>query len=362
MQAYALSKYIKKLNSSFEVEVVDFEYRTKHNHYLMDILISTDYFGQYRNYMRYRAFGQVLNTLPLSKRFLDRDTTKVVEYINSKYDLIICGSDAIFGEKTLPSIYWLNGGIDVEHKASYAASAHSRDFDNISNEQLELMRLSIKSFEYVGIRDKETEKMLMNVTDEKGKIFRNCDPSIFLDLDDLGKELINENKINLSVPRQKRVIGTMLHDNFINKKIKEKYGKTHLIISLYRHNPYADIYLYDLNPFEWAKVFAKFDIFVTKYFHGSIFCLKNNVPVISLDYSKHVDSYSCKLHDLFSKLDLKDYYFKRKDIKSEADIKHIFDLMDSTLINNKDLKEKIHMSLKNENTYVNSFGDYLMTL
>jgi hypothetical protein len=358
LQSYALSKFIKQQDSLFDVEIIDFQYKKSYNHYLRDIFISTDYFGQYRNYMRYKSFKDILSALPLSEKFIENEVKDVCSYINSRYDMVITGSDAVFGKRKLPNIFWLNG-INVKHKASYAASAHGRDFDLISEEQIKLISSSIESFEYLGVRDYETEKMLLSANKEK-EVFRNCDPSIFLDINDFDKNLINERKIDFSVPKHKKVIGVMLHDNYINKKIKKKYGKTHFIVSLYRHNPYADIYLYDLNPFEWAKIFSKFDLLVTKYFHGSIFCLKNSVPVIAIDYSKNVDKYCCKLNDLFSRLDLINYYFKRKDIIVGKNENCFFDTIDSLLTNNNEnLKNKIHLSVQNEKNGVHSFLNYL---
>lgn len=360
LQAYSLSKLLKRELPMSQVEIIDFQYRRSYRSYLFKILVSTDYFGQYRNYKMYRSFQESLKTLPLSSRtFISDDTSEVCAYINNSYDLVISGSDAVFGKRVLPNMFWLNG-INVPHKASYAASGHGRDFDVISVEQLKEIEMALDSFEYIGIRDWETEKMLLKA-DETLTVHRNCDPSIFLDIDDYEGGMVREEKT--FIPGGKKIIGVMLHDNEINKLIKEKYGKTHTIVSLYRHNPYADLYLYDLNPFEWSRIFRYFEVLVTKYFHGSIFCLKNSVPVVAIDYSQNVDKYCCKLNDLFSKLELQEYYFKKKDLAQMENMKEVFDKIDSLLLDDRlSIKERIIAALTKEKEYVYSFLEYIHSL
>ena len=360
LQAYALSKLLRLEFPESQVEIIDFQYQKSYRNYLLKILISTDYFGQYRNYKMYRSFQNSLKALPLSSRtFITDNMDEVYTYINKSYDLVISGSDAVFGKRALPNIFWLNG-IDVPHKASYAASAHGRDFDVIPAEQFQEMKMALESFEYIGVRDWETEKMLLKA-DKALTVTRNCDPSIFLDIDDYEKGLVREGKISL--PTGKKIIGVMLYDDKINKLVQKKYVKTHTIVSLYRYNPYANIYLYDLNPFEWSRVFRNFDVLITKYFHGSIFCLKNTVPVVAIDYSQNVDKYCCKLNDLFSKLELQDYYFKKKDLVQVENTKNLFERIDSCLLGDKlSIKERIETALVKEKKYVNSFLEYIHTL
>lgn len=357
LQAYALSKLLKQELPSAQVEIIDFQYQKSYRDYLFKILVSTDYFGQYRNYKMYRSFQNSLKALPLSSRtFISDDTDEICTYINNNYDLVISGSDAIFGKRPLPNMFWLNG-INVPHKASYAASGHGRDFDVIPTGQLEKMKMALESFDYVGVRDWETEKMLLSA-DETLDVHRNCDPSIFLDINDYERGWVNESKIEILT--KKKIIGVMLHDNKINKLIKERYGKTHTIVSLYRHNPYANVYLYDLNPFEWSRVFRNFEVLITKYFHGSIFCLKNLVPVIAIDYSANVDKYCCKLHDLFLKLEMQGCYFKKKDIDSPENVKHFLDMIDFVLLGSRaEQRVQIVDALKKECKHVNSFLEYI---
>ena len=85
-------------------------------------------------------------------------------------------------------------------------------------------------------------------------------------------------------------------------------------------NRYADRYLYDLNPFEWAGVFSYGSFLVTDYFHGTILGLKNGIPVLSIDSSKYGTSgeYESKACDLLrTRLNMPQMYVPAETLQGE---------------------------------------------
>ena len=88
----------------------------------------------------------------------------------------------------------------------------------------------------------------------------------------------------------------------------------------YECNKYSDCYLYDLNPFEWAKVFRHGHFLVTDYFHGTIFGLKNNIPVLSIDSSRYGNDsiYESKASDLLrTRLKMPELYISAEELQGE---------------------------------------------
>ena len=50
------------------------------------------------------------------------------------------------------------------------------------------------------------------------------------------------------------------------------------------YNPYADISLDTIDAYEWAGVFRLMDVIVTERFHDSVFGLRNERPVVAIDW------------------------------------------------------------------------------
>lgn len=356
IQSYSLSKKIYEL-TGIKAEVIDYEPATKHNSYLKGIVVSTDLslLGPFRNYKRYKAFQDSIKKLPLSpETIITNDANLLTNSINGKYDILITGSDAVFNYNGigLPNPYWLHGFNDVV-KMSYAASAHGMDFDKISSTDYITINNLLKDFSYIGVRDEETMKLVKKANKEL-PCYRNCDPTVFLDINGYTTNL--ENKLNkYNIPTGKKLLGVMVYDRELGKKIKEKYGDEYILVSLYRNNPYTDIYLYDLNPFEWSQVFSRFELLITKYFHGTLLSLNNTTPVISIDYSKNVEKYQTKLKDLLYRLGLKECYFTRSQLETENGYEELFNTIDKVLKNSSDFKHKIINGFVEEIKYSESF-------
>jgi hypothetical protein len=172
---------------------------------------------------------------------------------------------------------------------------------------------------------------------------------IDVDLSSLKKRLSKKYNINFSKP----IVGLMTPNKKIGKLARDMFSPEHQIISVYKENEYADIFVYDLNPFEWALIFSCFKITFTQYFHGTIFSLKNYIPVISIDVRKYKEKEKSKMYDVLKRLDMEKCFFMLDDIN--IDLTEKVKELSEGMIQNMD-KEKIKSSLEKESC---SFRDFV---
>jgi hypothetical protein len=167
-------------------------------------------------------------------------------------------------------------------------------------------------------------------------------------------EKLKSKLIKKGVLFNKPIIGLMAGEH-MGKELRDRYKNQCQIVGLYSPNKYADVFLYDLTPFEWAVVFSFFSVTVTHFFHGTLLSLKNLTPVVCAENSRaHNRSYDTKIKDLINRLDLGDFYFKLDDGYEE-----IFSAIDRLMINPE--KNRIHDALIREAESYNDFSIALGT-
>lgn len=331
MQAYSLSKRLIQEYPNDNFEIIDYTPKIIMDKYLFSIrqyldcdnpiLAIKKAFYLVKNYknikrlqLRAGVFESVSTSLPLSKFKLISDEsypTELVKYINETYDAIIVGSDAVWNYviRGFPNIYFPGRDITCR-KFSYAASCYGMDFTTCCIEQRERLKEVFDGFEYIGVRDKATE----NFVKWCGSIntpMHNCDPTVFLNMNDLPvNETELKNKlIDHGFDFNRETIGIMGNEK-ICSMVRNMYGDKFQIVGVYEYLNGADVNLYDITPYEWAYVFRYFKITFTTFFHGTLFSLKNGIPVIccalQTDFSK---SHTPKTLDLLGRLEFSDWYF-----------------------------------------------------
>lgn len=121
----------------------------------------------------------------------------------------------------------------------------------------------------------------------------------------------------------------MVNDNNLTKKLYDYYGKKYKIVTLFKNTPNADVFMYDLNPFEWVKVLSRAKVIFTQYFHGALLGLKNNVGTVIVDMAGDNTEYESKLCDVIVKrLGLGELYFTRS---TSADVGKMTEAADGVL-------------------------------
>lgn len=347
MQCFSLSRRIQKEYENIEVEVIDYHmpkvvksYDNSLRQYfkngniiikfkkLIKLLLDPKKLQRLNN--RNLVFEKSFLQLPLSKHTIfSNNVDSLIEYINGNYDIVIVGSDAIWNyvSRGFPNPYFLNNSVKAS-KLTYAASCYGMPFEKIPNEQKVVIGEILSNYEFLGVRDDESASFAKFVGVLGPQIIHTCDPTVFLDVDDLpiDEEELKTKLIKRKFDFKKPAIGIMGSEDMC-KMVKKMYGKQYQIVGLYNYYKNADVNLYDLSPFEWAYVFRFFKLTFTTYFHGTMLSLRNGTPVICIalntEYSK---THKTKVADFLERVGLIDWYFdtdyKTKNIeliKKKAD-------------------------------------------
>lgn len=364
MQAYALSTRLKKLFPDDQVEIIDYNSLIR-EHFKKKCPIVFCYRrsikeGVYK-IIQTRVFNSFVKRLRLSKEQFIGNEDELANYISDRYDIVIVGSDAVFNwnDIGLPNIYFLDS-VDVKYKMSYAASAHLQKYNDVSDKSKDYLLHALGSFTYLGVRDDNTSRFVKGVLGSGEMIAHNCDPSIFLDMsfseDNLSNKL-RRKRFNFN----KKTVFIMLMKSQYGEFVRKYFGDSVQIVSLMDGNKYADIYLYDLNPFEWAHVFKYGSFLITDYFHGTIFGLKNGIPVMSIDSSSYDNDdmgYQSKAKDLlFNRLHIPYVYMNATNLNSVDGYRNFCNKIEE--ITREFDPDIVEQKLKEEASSFNGFVTYL---
>lgn len=336
MQAYSLSKRLADEYPGIKIEIIDFHmkkvmksYHYNFFNYIRDsnifivfkkiVKLFLNPMIIYRLNKRTKIFDNSINILPLSgKKIISDSTNELVDYINSRYQILIVGSDAVWNYVTrgFPNAYFPDQKIKIA-KLSYAASCYGMEFYSYcENNKLNIKKI-LNDFYFIGVRDKATEDFV-KWCDCTKKPYHTCDPTAFLDLNNLPIDIerLKSKLEKKGFDFNKPTIGLMGNEKMCSM-LRNFFGKKYQIVALYEYVKKADVNLYDLTPYEWAYVFKYFKITFTTYFHGTMLSLRNGIPVICIslktDFSKKHDS---KTLDLLKRLNYSDWYFST-DYKKE---------------------------------------------
>lgn len=327
------------------------------------IVLKNPEFLKKRKRMR-MAFEEALSHIKLSdEKISTDDIKKATEWINGRYDIIIVGSDCVweFNNYPFPNIYYLHD-IKNTQKLSYAACAQGVLYEKTNDFQRQYMRESWNDFKYLGVRDASTEA-LVNAVDNSLETHHNCDPTVFLDIDNLPVDMEKLKKKFEAAGMDFSKPAVCLMSNEAGGKIcKELLGDTHQIVAVFEENKYADCFICDLNPFEWAKCFSFFDVTFTNRFHGTLLSLKNGVSTITLDFAAGYDDFSnkgnTKIKDVYDRLGLTEnhYFVGKRELSNEDKIK-IKSAIQKLLV--LDEKANISKALAKEAISYNNFKEEL---
>ena len=315
LQAYSLCNAMEKKINDSDVKILDYSSIEIELYELLKI------FRLYRkiplfNITRYIKFKTSI------KRNLKLDTeiprfigyNKVIEFlISQNYDMLVVGSDAVWkisGSLFLPkfpNVYWLSKQIPSK-KAAYAACASQSDLTLVSK-QKDVMRDCLNAFDIIGVRDEFTLDMVKNCdVNNDVQILKVPDPTFMYQIK---KTNVDSILMDLGIDLDKLILGILIYnEDFLSKSIRDYFkSKGYQIVALSMYNPYADINLgHILDPFEWADVFKYLTFCVTDRLHGTIFCLKNKTPFISME-PKHIKSTKdSKIYSLLTDFNMTECY------------------------------------------------------
>ena len=316
-QCFSLVNRLKAEFPEHDIEVIDYTSKKAMDNYDKNLLSATEECKQ-KMIERNNAFLACQEDLPLSERkFLTDELGEAIEYLNSTYDAVVVGSDAVWNWITrgFPNIWFLKGYNGI--KISYAASVFGMIYQNITESQKQYVSEALADFKLIGVRDVATE-CFVKFADSSLVPRHTCDPTMFLKLCDVpcDKKLLRRKLESKGVDFSRPLIGIMGGEH-ITRNIKRKYGNKVQLVAVYQPNRFADVYLNDLTPYEWMNIFSFFRLTVTHYFHGTMLSLVNRTPVIPIELkSEYSVVNKTKIHDLMTRLELSHW-------RKEADYRNV---------------------------------------
>ena len=364
MQAYSLQMRLRRDFPEAQIELIDFNPRTRELFKIKCPLVFIYRRGisaAIKKATQTRVFSKFVKRLPIGKKMLSKSFSDIEEYMSKSYDVVIVGSDAVFNwnDIGIPNPYFL-ANTRVGHKLSYAASSHLQFYGKVGERDREYLNRALADFDYLGVRDDGTARFVDGFLGD-GKTHHNCDPTVFLEMDFPYDDLEKKLKKHGFDFNKKTVFVMLMHPEYATFARKH-FGNDVQIVALMDSNTSADIYLHDLNPFEWAHVFSYGDFLVTDYFHGTILGLKNGIPVLSIDASKYcVDGYESKAHDLLCKrLGVPDLYINSSELSGDGGYEKFSARV--SLIEQSFSKDEVFSAFDREAKSYESFRDALMQM
>ncbi len=247
------------------------------------------------------SWEKQIERLPLSnERLLVDDYDEAVDFLHG-YDVIVVGADEVWKlksgaySKKFPNAYWLSPELECK-KIAFGASANRLNTKKLNDETRSRMKELLTGFDFLGVRDQHTLQFLEELGLAADKV---PDPTIALDFSEFEADRAP------ALPEKEAghpVLAIRLNpkadnDPRLDPVFKEFREAGFQVVSISYPSKHADSHL-DLNPFEWADAFKQFDFCITCSYHALIFSLKNNVPVLALEYSKVYKKTESKIKDL----------------------------------------------------------------
>ena len=363
LQSFALSNYLKKIFPNEEFEIVDYIAPKENKNIFLNILRTVKWYGissGIKEIRKIEVFKNALQYLPRSEKyFCTGDLNKIYSYIDSKYDMLIIGGDAVFNwnQNGFPSAFIPEYSFKIP-VVTYAASVHGLEYYDVEAEKIDQCASAFSNMSFIGVRDKNTEEFVKFCNEALTPI-HCCDPTVIMDYQSLYSikhRSLTEISKKYNIDLSKQYIVMMLEDQEIAKEVYERYSKIYTVVSLFKKNKYSDKFLYDLTPVEWALVLKCAKVVVTNYFHGTLVSLGQGTPTIVVDLSNYDEPYEGKLDDLVChRLELPELYVKKADWILNK--KEIFETMDLCL--DGKFNSRINNAMNIESKTFEQFHEYL---
>ncbi len=322
LQSLALHRAIGELRPAAEVEIVDHRY---------PVLMARAY-GPADDDRKKALQAFYDNDLPLSpRRFHSKARRLTFDYIQSRYDALVVGSDEVWKiafqhrlkgllrlqtdpyAPAFPNVFWPGPSLHVR-KIAYAATAGEKtDWLALPKCMRRRIAEALGDFDAIGVRDERTRAFALwaDPALEK-KITWTPDPTFIADLtgdvptDRLRARLAGWG-VDFQRPRLLLIAG--VHDAYA-AAVALLRQQGYQIVSVSDKNPYADVDLTGapIGPLEWAGLARHFDLCLSERMHGSIFAVLNGCPLICLDRRRPTLGFPTKNRALTEKLGLSHRY------------------------------------------------------
>lgn len=319
LQCYAVWQALKECFPQVDVQVYAYSAAWKTVYEILKVLqiqrrAPFFNFARYLRFQRFRAQHFALDrTIP---RFAGYERAKA-HLIRQTPDMLVVGSETFWrlsrkwNEVQFPNIFWLPKEVHTK-KVAFSASAIQSD-PQLVETSMGFLRDVLSGFDLIGTRDQYTYDLVRRSgAADSVPVERVPDATFLFNIPktDVVTILADEG-IDLDRP----IFGMAFYgrETFSRGVVKHFKERGFQVIALGMYNDQADINLgHKLDPLQWAEVFRYLSFCITDRFHGSIFCLKNSTPFVSIEpRSGHFHRNSknrsllddCQLVDLYESVD-----------------------------------------------------------
>lgn len=327
LQSFSLQQYLSKQFPDCQVEIVDYlpaKEKTKIYRNVLGTLKRKGFRNALYEWKKVRMFADSMKEQVCSPMKLFRDNfEKLFGYMEERYDLIVVGSDAVlnWNQNGFPSAFFLDYDFPFP-VVMYAASAHGLRYSEISPEQRDYCARCFGRFAVMAVRDHNTEEFIRSCNPACHP-FHVCDPTFLIDREkvvtlagEVDKRVSERYGFDMTQP----YVVTMVLNEQVTERIRALFGDEYRIVTLFKPSKHADVFLYDLNPFEWVIVLSRAALVITQYFHGALLSMRFGTSTMVVDASGYEDAYESKLKDLMvTRLLLPERYISQNELLNDGE-------------------------------------------
>ncbi|URN84115.1 polysaccharide pyruvyl transferase family protein [Acetobacterium wieringae] len=203
------------------------------------------------------------------KEFQCKELDLQEKYNRQTYDLVFVGSDEVFVASKYICMQLYGKINNAKAIVSYAAAAGMAQFNNISNDDIPVVRNSLKNFRFMSVRDDHTKEYISNIYD--GDIEKHVDPVLVGNLRKRVHKRIEQGPYMIVYAYAERI------SNFEEIKAIRKFAKKNglKIICIGGQQLWADEFV-ALSPFDMLDYFRYTEYVITDTFHGIVFSMINH--------------------------------------------------------------------------------------
>lgn len=362
LQAFSLFRKLQESFPTDQVEIIDYQAPKERNRKFYTLLWNVKHYGLkggLAELKRVSVFRSMQKHFLLSpKSFCTRKLKKLYVYINGRYDVLIIGSDAVFNwnQTKFPSAFIPDYPFTIP-VFTYAASVHGLRFYAVPSALLQRCGRAFDRMKYVGVRDACSERFV-KLCAPNAKTLHCCDPTLFINKEDIsekGGSVAEKLQKKYGFSLDTKYIVVMAPDSNMVRQIRQRYGNEYKFVSVFVKSSYADLYVSDLDPFEWTVVLKRSSMVITSYFHGTLLSLVQGTPTVVIDYSGYCDEqYEGKLKDLmYTRFHLPELYHENKEAEHFVDDTQFFEKIDEILRGGFD--RRIEAAVNEERKSIHSF-------
>ena len=318
LQCYALQQVLKGMG--YEVSIINYIPHQNHKKFAHVVqtalkMFSLESMKALWHNIRYQwQSRRVFEVFRENYLNLTRESSHIEDFKNINIDVLIVGSDQLWGYPQIRDVYFL-GWVENPHikKVAYAVCS---GYGKINEAYREEMAKQLLHFSAISVRSQTTKAFVKNIIGLDVPVV--VDPTVLYDFNEFLSSR-NDPYILTYILTDDIEGGNFKAIDLIKKKYPGLPVYSIIISDRYpRISSWSDKYLVDVTPGEWVNLIYNCSFLYTDSYHGALFAIKFGKPFIAY-YSS--DNGGRRLTDLQSQLNIHNVAHNLNDVISILDSK-----------------------------------------